>query len=64
MIRQHFVCSHEAYTQLSCFAQTLAMDKGARTRRRKTDTVLQTFSSLFVPDQKHFPWNCFHWYRA
>ena len=56
--------SRDAYPRLSYIADTLATDTGAHARRRKTDTVLQTFSCIFVQDQKHFPWNCFHWYRA
>ena len=54
-LRQHFVCSRDAYTRLSYFAHTLATDTASHTRRRKTDSVLQTCSCIFIPDHKHFP---------
>ena len=47
-IRRHFVCSQGASPQLSHFACTLATDTGAHTHRRKANTVLQSFSCLFV----------------
>ena len=61
-IWRHFVCSLEAYLQLSYFEHMLEMDMGAHTRCRKMDIVLQTFTCLFVPDQKHFLRNSFNWY--
>ena len=56
------MCSLEAYLQLSYFEHMLEMDMGAHTRCRKMDIVLQTFTCLFVPDQKHFLRNSFNWY--